>query len=108
LRQRVLGVDKIFASRHDHQQPKALTPYCRSWTVMPFRQLSRSLHDITLNPAMGAYPNMVTSTSQAEWNYAARSCSCSIDGPVGSEGTARLDAKGTPAYDQSVVGFTKV
>jgi uncharacterized protein (DUF1800 family) len=116
LRQRVSwALHKIFAiSGAIINEPKALTPYLQVLDRHAFGNFRDLLRDITLNPAMGAYLNMVTSTkAKPNENYAREILQLFSLGTVllNPDGTARLDAKGEPrpTYDQSVVdGFTKV
>jgi uncharacterized protein (DUF1800 family) len=116
LRQRVAwALHKIFVvSGVIINEPKAMTPYLQILDRNAFGNFSQLLHEITLNPAMGAYLNMVTSTkTKPNENFAREILQLFSIGTVAlnPDGTPRLDARGrsSPTYDQAVVdGFTKV
>lgn len=115
LRQRVSwALHKIFViAGNTINEPKAITPYLQVIDRNAFGNYRDLLYEMTLNPSMGAYLNMVTSTrSNPNENYAREILQLFSTGTVllNRDGTPKLDQAGNPiaTYDQPVVdGFTK-
>ena len=115
LRQRVAwALHKILViSATTINEPKAFAPYLQIIDRNAFGNYRQLLYEMTLNPAMGAYLNMVTSTaSNPNENYAREILQLFSVGTVmlDADGRARVDASGNlvATYDQAVVdGFTR-
>ncbi len=116
LRQRVaLALHRlIVVSGRDVTHPSRMTPYLQIFDRNAFGNYRQILQEVTLNPAMGDYLNMATSTrNNPNENYPREVLQLFSVGPnlLNPDGTERLDGLGNPipTYDQSVVsGFTKV
>jgi uncharacterized protein (DUF1800 family) len=116
LRQRVAwALHKIMVvSGRDIMQPSWMVPYLQILDNRAFGNYRQLLYEITLNPAMGRYLDMVSSTrNNPNENYAREILQLFSVGTdkLNPDGTPILDANGMalPTYDQSVVdGFTKV
>jgi uncharacterized protein (DUF1800 family) len=116
LRQRVAwALHKIFViSGTSINEPKAIAPYLQILDRHAFGNFRDLLRAITLNAAMGAYLNLVTSTRvNPNENYAREILQLFSIGTVllNPDGTPMLDERGSPlpTYDQAVVdGFTHV
>ena len=85
-----------------------MTPYVQLFDRDAFGNFRQLLYDITLNPAMGAYLNMLGNTKQnLNENYGREVLQLFTIGvnELTPEGTLALDAKGNPlpTYDQRVV-----
>jgi uncharacterized protein (DUF1800 family) len=112
LRQRVaFALHKIIPLTT--QQPGQLVPYLHILRDNAFGDFRKLLRDITLNVAMGAYLDMITSTkNRPNENYAREvlqlfSIGTDMLNPDGTPQTVGLTI--VPSYDQSVVeGFTKI
>jgi uncharacterized protein (DUF1800 family) len=95
-------------------QPSWLVPYLQILDRNAFGNYRQLLYEITLNPAMGRYLDMFTSTrTNPNENYAREVLQLFSIGTdkLNLDGTPQLDPDGNtiPTYDQSVVdGFTKV
>ena len=88
--------------------PSWLTPYFQILDRNAFGNYRQLLYEITLNPAMGIYLNMATSTKDSpNENYAREIMQIFSIGPnlLNPDGTVRLDINGNPipAYDQAAV-----
>ncbi len=116
LRQRVAwALHKIFVvSGRDVTLPSRMAPYLRIFMRNAFGNYRRLLEEVTLNPAMGDYLDMASSTkSRPNENYPREVLQLFSIGTdlLNPDGTPQLDGTGValPAYDQDVVnGFTKV
>lgn len=116
LRQRVaFALHKLFVvSGRDVTQPSQMTPYLQLLDSHAFGNFRQLLYDITLNPAMGTYLNMNTSTrTNPNENYAREILQLFSIGTemLNLDGTVQVDGAGVPipSYDQSIVtGFSKV
>jgi len=116
LRQRVAwALHKILVvSGRDVTLPSRMAPYLAIFPRNAFGNYRRLLEEVTLNPAMGDYLDMATSTkSRPNENYAREVLQLFSIGTdlLNPDGTPQLDAEGAPlpAYDQEVVsGFSKV
>ncbi|MBV9211481.1 MAG: DUF1800 domain-containing protein, partial [Acidobacteria bacterium] len=104
----------LVVSGVDTQQPSQFLPYLQTLDRNAFGNYRTLLGEITLNPAMGNYLDMVRSTRQnPNENYAREVLqlfSVGLD-KLNQDGTPMLDGQGNriPTYDQNVVnGFTKV
>jgi uncharacterized protein (DUF1800 family) len=114
LRQKVAwALHKILVvSGSDFPMPSRFSPYLRVLHRNAFGNVRTLLHEITLNPAMGRYLDMSTSTrTRPNENYPREILQLFSIGTVrlNPDGTAQTDANGPiPTYDQSVVdGFAK-
>ncbi len=122
LRQRVaFALSQILVvSGVDVQQPSSMAPFQQlllQWPEKNFRQL---MHDVTLNPAMGRYLDMVnndkpnpTTGIEPNENYARELLQLFTIGvnKLNQDGTPMLNAEGRfiPTYDQETVeGFAHV
>lgn len=88
--------------------PSWLTPYFQMLDRNAFGNYRQLLYEITLNPAMGIYLNMATSTKDSpNENYAREIMQLFSLGPylLNPDGTVRLDVNGNPipTYDQAAV-----
>lgn len=116
LRQRVAwSLHKIFvASGRDLYMAAWMSYYLRILDQRAFGNFRQLLYDITLNPGMGRYLDMMTSTrTNPNENYAREILQLFSIGleKLNPDGTPQHDAQGNtiPTYDQAVVdGFTKV
>jgi uncharacterized protein (DUF1800 family) len=116
LRQRVSWAlhRLLVVSGQDVTIPARLTPYLQILDNNAFGNYRQLLYEITLNPAMGVYLDMASSTrTNPNENYAREILQLFSVGVVllNQDGTPQLDAFGEPlpTYDQSVVtGFAKV
>lgn len=116
LRQRVAwALHKIIVvSGRDLMQPSWMVPYLQILDSNAFGNYRQLLYQITLNPAMGRYLDMMTSTRvNPNENYPREVLQLFSVGTekLNLDGTPIPDANGVPlpTYDQSVVdGFTKV
>jgi hypothetical protein len=116
LRQRVAFAlhSIIVVSGRDLQQPSWMAPYLQILDRNAFGNFRTLLQEITLNPAMGFYLDMATSTrTNPNENYPREILQLFSIGTdqLNLDGTPKLDGSGNriPTYDQNVVnGFTKV
>ena len=116
LRQRVaFALHQMFVvSGRDITLPSWMAPYLQILDRNAFGNFRQLLYDITLNPAMGRYLDMVTSTrTNPNENYAREILQLFSIGTdmLNLDGTPQLDVDGEPlpSYDQAVVdGFSKV
>jgi uncharacterized protein (DUF1800 family) len=116
LRQRVAwALHKLFVvSGRDITMPSKMVPYLRIFQRNAFGNYRQLLEEITLNPAMGDYLDMASSTrSRPNENYAREVLQIFSIGTdlLQPDGTPYRDPMGEPlpAYDETVVGgFTKV
>ena len=116
LRQRVaLALHKIIVvSGRDLMQPSWMVPYLQIFDRNAFGNYRQILDEITLNPAMGRYLDMASSTrTNPNENYPREILQLFSIGveKLNLDGTPQLDTLGEPipTYDQAVVeGFTKV
>jgi uncharacterized protein (DUF1800 family) len=116
LRQRVAwALHKIIVvSGRDIMQPSWMVPYLQTLDRQAFGNFRQLLHEITLNPAMGQYLDMRTSTrTNPNENYPREILQLFSIGTdrLNLDGTPQLDAQGAiiPTYDQNVInGLTKV
>jgi hypothetical protein len=115
LRQRVAwALHKIIVvSGRGVDQPSWMAYYLRILDQQAFGNFRQLLYDITLNPGMGRYLDLMTSTrTNPNENYAREILqlfSIGLD-VLNPDGTPQLNAQGEtiPTYDQAVVdGFTK-
>jgi hypothetical protein len=111
LRQRVAwALHKIIVvSGGDGFLPSRYLPYLRVFQRNAFGNYRQLLEEITLNPAMGAYLDMATSTRQRpNENYAREILQIFSIGTdlLNPDGTPQVDSEGQPlpAYDEAVVG----
>jgi uncharacterized protein (DUF1800 family) len=94
--------------------PSRLTPYLQILNADAFGNFRQLLYDITLNPAMGNYLDMVNNTKTApNENYAREILQLFSIGlnQLNPDGSPMLDAQGRtiPTYDQSTVtAFARV
>jgi len=110
LRQRVeFALHKLLVvSGLDITMPSRMTPYLQALDRNAFGNFRQLLADITLNPAMGEYLNMDTSTKyDPNENYAREVMQLFSVGTalLNPDGTPQLDPTGiaNPTYDQSAV-----
>jgi uncharacterized protein (DUF1800 family) len=116
LRQKVAWAlhQMIVVSGRDITLPSWMSPYLQIFDRNAFGNYRQILYEITLNPAMGRYLDMVTSTrNNPNENYAREILQLFSIGTdlLNLDGTPQLDGSGEPlpSYDQAVVdGFTKV
>jgi hypothetical protein len=116
LRQRVAwALHSIFVvSGRDLMQPSWMAPYLQIFSTEAFGNYRNILEKVTLNPAMGDYLNMSTSTKfNPNENYAREVLQLFSTGlyKLNLDGTQQLDMQGNPipTYDQNVVtNFAKV
>lgn len=116
LRQRVAwALHQMFVvSGRDITLPSWMAPYLQILDRNAFGSFRQLLYEITLNPAMGVYLDMRTSTrTNPNENYAREILQLFSIGTdlLNPDGTPQLDVNGEPlpAYDQAIVdGFTKV
>ena len=104
----------LVVSGRDTQQPSHLLPYIKILDRHAFGNFRLMLYEMTLNPAMGNYLDMVRSTqSNPNENYAREILqlfSIGLD-RLNLDGTPMLDQFGNhiPTYDQEIVNnFTRV
>jgi len=116
LRQRVAFAlhELLVISGRDINQPSWVAPYLQVIDRNAFGNYRQLLYEMTLNPGMGRYLDMVTSTkNNPNENYAREVLqlfSIGLD-KLNLDGTQELDGFGVPipTYDQAVVtGFAKV
>jgi uncharacterized protein (DUF1800 family) len=104
----------IVVSGRDLMQPSWMVPYLQTLDRNAFGNYRTLLGEITLNPAMGAYLNMMTSTkNNPNENYPREILQLFSVGTekLNIDGTVQRDGNGdpVPTYDQEVVtGFTKI
>lgn len=104
----------MVVSGRDLMQPSWVAPYLQILDRNAFGNYRQLLYEITLNPGMGRYLDMVTSTTtNPNENYAREILQLFSIGlhKLNLDGTLQLDGQGNviPTYDQSVVsGFAKV
>ena len=116
LRQRVAwALHQMFVvSGRDITLPSWMAPYLQILDRNAFGSYRQLLYEITLNPAMGRYLDMVTSTrTNPNENYAREILQLFSIGTdmLNLDGTPQLDVNGEPlpSYDQAIVdGFSKV
>jgi uncharacterized protein (DUF1800 family) len=116
LRQRVAWAlhQMVVVSGRDITLPSWMSPYLQIFDRNAFGNYRQILYEITLNPAMGRYLDMVTSTrNNPNENYAREILQLFSVGTdlLNLDGTPQLDTDGEPipSYDQAVVdGFTKI
>jgi uncharacterized protein (DUF1800 family) len=116
LRQRVAFAlhELLVVSGRDISQPSWMAPYLQILDLHAFGNYRQLLYDITLNPGMGRYLDMVTSTkNNPNENYAREVLQLFSVGlnKLNLDGTLELDVEGNPipTYDQAVVtGFAKI
>lgn len=116
LRQRVaFALHKIWVvSGLTIQQPNQLLPYLKIIDAHAFGNFRDLMEEITLNPAMGFYLDMVTNTrTNPNENYSREILQLFTVGTdlLNLDGTPQRDGNGEPipTYDQAIVdGFTKV
>jgi uncharacterized protein (DUF1800 family) len=116
LRQRVaFALHKILVvSGRDLMQASWMVPYLQIIDRNAFGNYRQLLYEITLNPAMGRYLDMYTSTRQnPNENYAREVLQLFSVGTekLNPDGTPQRDEEGNviPTYDQDIVdGFTRV
>jgi uncharacterized protein (DUF1800 family) len=116
LRQRVAwALHRMFVvSGWDLSQPSWMTPYLQIFDRNAFGHYRHILGEITLNPAMGDYLDMMDSTKwDPNENYAREVLQLFSIGvnKLNPDGTTKLDGQGlpVPTYDQSVVtAFARV
>jgi uncharacterized protein (DUF1800 family) len=104
----------LVVSGRDTQQPSYMLPYLQILDKNAFGNFRDLLGEITLNPAMGNYLDMVRSTNASpNENYAREILQLFTVGlnMLKRDGTPRLDQNGNriPTYDQNTINnFTKV
>lgn len=116
LRQRVAwALHSIFVvSGRDMMQPSWMAPYLQIFSTEAFGNYRNILAKVTLNPAMGDYLNMSTSTKfNPNENYGREVLQLFSVGlnKLNLDGTPQLDMQGNPmpTYDQNVVtNFAKI
>ena len=116
LRQRVIwALHQLFVvSGRDITLPSWMLPYIQTLDRNAFGNYRQLLYEITLNPAMGQYLNMNTSTkNNPNENYAREVLQLFSVGTVllNPDGTPQLDGNGDPlpSYDQATVtNFARV
>ena len=108
------SLHKIIVVSGRDMQPSWMVPYLQILYGNAFGNFRTILGEITLNPAMGRYLDMATSTrNNPNENYAREILQLFAVGTdrLNTDGTPQRDAAANilPTYDQSVVeGFTKV
>lgn len=106
--------DLLVVSGRDINLPSWMLPYIQILDQNAFGNFRQLLYDITLNPAMGQYLNMNTSTkNNPNENYAREILQLFSIGTVllNPDGTPKLDVNGDPlpTYDQTTVtNFARV
>jgi uncharacterized protein DUF1800/S-layer family protein len=116
LRQRVAWAlhSVLVVSGRDMMQPSWMAPYLQIFSTEAFGNYRNILGKITLNPAMGDYLNMSTSTKfNPNENYGREVLQLFSIGlyKLNLDGTLQLDMQSNPipTYDQNVVtNFAKV
>jgi uncharacterized protein (DUF1800 family) len=116
LRQRVAWAlhSIVVVSGRDLMQPSWMAPYLQIFSTEAFGNYRSILGKITLNPAMGDYLNMSTSTKfNPNENFGREVLQLFSIGlyKLNIDGTPQLDMQGNPipTYDQNVVtNFAKV
>ncbi len=116
LRQRVAWAlhRLIVVSGVDLNQPSWLVPYLQVLDRNAFGNFRQLLSEVTLNPAMGRYLDMITSTKyNPNENYAREVLQLFSIGleKLNPDGTVQTDAndEALPTYDQdTVTGFARV
>ncbi len=116
LRQRVIWTlhELVVASGRDISLPGWMLPYIQILDRNAFGNYRQLLYEVTLNPAMGQYLNMSTSTkNNPNENYAREILQLFSIGTelLNQDGTPQLDVNGdpSPSYDQATVtNFARV
>jgi hypothetical protein len=116
LRQRVaFALHQIFVvSGRDVTLPSWMAPYLQTLDRNAFGNFRTLLHEITLNPGMGLYLDMLgNSRTNPNENYAREILQLFSVGPdkLNLDGTPQLDAQGNriPTYDQATINnFARV
>jgi uncharacterized protein (DUF1800 family) len=116
LRQRVsFALHQIFvASGRVVYEPSWMTGYLQTFDRNAFGNFRQLLSEITLNPAMGHYLNMVNNSQiSPNENYAREVLQLFSVGPtlLNVDGSAQVDAQGkpVPTYDQvTITAFARV
>lgn len=116
LRQRVAWAlhSVLVVSGRDMMQPSWMAPYLQIFSTEAFGSFRNILGKVTLNPAMGDYLNMSSSTKfNPNENYGREVLQLFSVGlyKLNLDGTPQLDMQGNPipTYDQNVVtNFAKV
>lgn len=116
LRQRVAWAlhSIVVASGRDMMQPSWMAPYLQIFSTEAFGNYRNILAKVTLNPAMGDYLNMSTSTKfNPNENFGREVLQLFSIGlyKLNLDGTQQLDMQGNPipTYDQNVVtNFAKI
>ncbi|HXU40249.1 MAG TPA: DUF1800 family protein [Blastocatellia bacterium] len=116
LRQRVAWAlhSILVVSGRDMMQPSWMAPYLQIFSTEAFGNYRNILAKVTLNPAMGDYLNMSTSTKfNPNENYGREVLQLFSIGlyKLNLDGTQQLDMQGNPipTYDQTVVtNFAKI
>lgn len=122
LRQRIaFALSQLFVvSGAEIQQPSSMAPYQRMLLRNSFGNFRQLMYDVTLNPAMGRYLNMVNNDkpdpsrgTEPNENYARELLQLFTIGlyQLNQDGTLRLDSSGQPipTYDQDTIeGFAHV
>jgi hypothetical protein len=116
LRQRVAWAlhSILVVSGRDMMQPSWMAPYLQIFSTEAFGNYRNIIAKVTLNPAMGDYLNMSTSTKfNPNENYGREVLQLFSIGlyKLNLDGTQQLDMQGNPipTYDQTVVtNFAKI
>ena len=120
LRQRVaFALHQIFVvSGVSISQPSSMSPYLNLFARGAFGNYRQLLYDVTLNPAMGNYLDMVNNDKRCcgaspNENYAREVLQLFSIGlyKLNQDGTLQLDGLGQPipTYDQNtIIGFAKI
>jgi uncharacterized protein (DUF1800 family) len=120
LRQRVaFALHQIFVvSGVSISQPSSVAPYLNLFARGAFGNYRQLLYDVTLNPAMGNYLDMVNNDKRCcgaspNENYAREVLQLFSIGlyKLNQDGTLQLDGMGQPipTYDQNtIIGFAKI
>ncbi len=116
IRQKVIWTlhELLVVSGRDISLPGWMLPYIQILDRNAFGNYRQLLYEITLNPAMGQYLNMSTSTKNSpNENYAREILQLFSIGTelLNQDGTTQLDMNGDPkpSYDQAIVtNFARV
>ncbi len=116
VRQRAIWTlhELLVVSGRDITQPSWMVPYLQILDRNAFGDYRQLLYELTLNPAMGTYLNMATSTkANPNENYAREILQLFSIGTVllNADGTPQLDTFGDPipSYSQAqVTSFSRV
>ncbi|HTG17910.1 MAG TPA: DUF1800 domain-containing protein [Blastocatellia bacterium] len=120
LRQRVaFALHQIFVvSGVAVVQPSSMAPYLNLFSRGAFGNFRQLLYDVTVNPAMGAYLNMVNNDKRSggaspNENYAREVLQLFTIGlyKLNQDGSLQLDGLGQPipTFDQNtIIGFAKI